>query len=77
MGIFEELGDPNLYEYHDHVLRLMEKFLFIAAPIHFPGEMNDEQVDEHYFLKLCSHLFLYSAMYIVQSFIRKHLEAFN
>ena len=42
VGIFEErTQDPALYENHEHVLRLMEKFLFIAAPVQFPGEITE------------------------------------
>ena len=52
VGIFEErTDDPALYENHEHVLRLMEKFLFIAAPVQFPDEESenggaDEQVTQ-------------------------------
>ena len=33
MNIFEESEDPALFENHEHVLLLMEKFLFIASPL--------------------------------------------
>ena len=33
VSIFEESEDPALFENHEHVLLLMEKFLFIASPL--------------------------------------------
>ena len=42
VGIFEErTEDPALYENHEHVLKLMEKFLFIAAPVQFPENITE------------------------------------
>ena len=47
VGIFEErTEDPALYENHEHVLRLMEKFLFIAAPVQFPEEMTETYITD-------------------------------
>ena len=42
VGIFEaRKEDPALYENHEHVLLLMEKFLFIAAPVQFPDDLAE------------------------------------
>ena len=33
VSIFKGTEDPSLYENHEHVLLLMEKYLFIASPL--------------------------------------------
>ena len=41
VSIFENnKEDPSLFENHEHVLRLMEKFLFIAAPVGIHDELD-------------------------------------
>ena len=46
MDIFEECNDTALYENHEHVLLLMEKFLFIASPVDISAEDKERQDDQ-------------------------------
>ena len=61
VGIFEErTEDPALYKNHEHFLLLMEKFLFIAAPVQFPDEVAEsgivyEEVDTCYIMPCMVH----------------------
>ena len=42
MAIFKEnTNDPTLFENYEHVLRLMEKFLFIASPKGINSSLED------------------------------------
>ena len=42
IAIFKEnTDDPALFKNYEHILRLMEKFLFIASPIDIPSSLED------------------------------------
>ena len=41
IAIFKENDDPALFENYEHVLRLMEKFLFIASPMDIASSLED------------------------------------
>ena len=58
LAIYQANTDnPTLFENSEHVLKLMEKFLFIASSIDIPGHLDDEKTDD---------------VYIVPSMIQKH-----
>lgn len=52
VSIFENnKEDPSLFENHDHVIRLMEKFLFIAAPVGFHDDLDADGEETEVYLR--------------------------